>query len=343
MDRGVVVRELGRFAIEEITLAPPGPGEVAVRIEACGICRSDLHVLETGWAHRFPVLLGHEAAGVIEELGEGVEGLAPGDRVILGWRSPCGRCAACLGGDPRRCRRPPSAKRRVHGADGGELSQMLQLGTLASRTIVHSAAAIRYPDALRAVEACLIGCCVATGIGSVLHTAQLARGSRVAVIGCGAVGLSVVQGARLAGAAEIHAVDLSGERAEAARRFGATHTDPGEGLDAVFDVVGAPDSFNLALELLGQAGTLVSIGVPKPGATASLDLEKLFDKRLRILVSHGGDHLPAEDFPRYAALAVTAEIDLGGLVTKTIALDDVAGGFEDLRAGRGIRTVVTRF
>jgi S-(hydroxymethyl)mycothiol dehydrogenase len=340
MDRGIVAREPGLYGIEEIALEPPGPGEVLVRIEASGVCRSDLHVLETGWAHRFPVLLGHEAAGVVDELGEGVDGLRRGDRVILGWRSPCGRCPPCLAGDPRRCRRPPAARHRLHSGDGGELSQMLKLGTLATRTVVPASAAIPYPDALSAEHACLIGCCIATGIGSVTETARLARGARVAVIGCGAVGLSVVQGARLAGAAEIHAIDRDRERAEAARRFGATHTDRAEGLDAVFDVVGAPETFAIALQLLGQDGTLVSIGLPRPGAEASIDLQAFFDKRLRIVVSHGGDHLPAEDFPRYAALALSGEIDLAGLVTKTIELEEVAGAFADLAAGRGLRRVV---
>src|SRR5580765_6352963 len=183
MDRGVVATERGRFALVEIEREPPGPGEVLVRLEASGVCHSDLHVLETGWAHRFPVLLGHEGAGVVEEVGVGVERLAAGDRVILGWRSPCGECRWCLGGEPRRCPRPPRA-RRLRLADGRRLSQALQMGTFATRTVVHAAAAVPYPDGLPPEQACLIGCCVATGIGSVLETARLQSGARVAVIGC---------------------------------------------------------------------------------------------------------------------------------------------------------------
>ncbi len=342
MERGVVATERG-LALVDIELEPPGPGEVLVRLEASGVCHSDLHVLETGWAHRFPVLLGHEGAGVVEEVGEGVAGLAAGDRVILGWRSPCGECRWCLAGEPRRCRRPPAAKRRLRLTDGRTLSQMLQLGTFATRTVVHAAAAVPYPDELPAEQACLIGCCVATGIGSVLETARLAPGARVAVIGCGAVGLSVVQGARLAGAAEIHAIDLDDGRARAALRFGATHIDTGEELDAVFDVVGRPETLERGLDLLGHGGTLVSIGLPQPGTSAAIDLQRLFDRRLRILVSHGGDHLPAEDFPRHVAGALAGEIDLGGLVTRTIGLEDVERGFDDMRAGRVVRAVVTRF
>ncbi|HLX78125.1 MAG TPA: zinc-binding dehydrogenase, partial [Acidimicrobiales bacterium] len=223
------------------------------------------------------------------------------------------------------------------------LSQMLQLGTFSTRTVVHSSAVIRYPAALPPDQACLIGCCVATGIGSVQNTARLDEGARVGVIGCGAVGLSVVQGARLSRAAEIHAIDVDEKRAEQALLFGATHTDRGEELEAVFDVVGRPETLELGLELLGRGGTLVSIGLPFPGAVARIDLERFFDRRLRILVSHGGDHLPAEDFPRYAALALAGEIDLAGLVTKTIELEDVESAFRDMRAGLGIRSVVLGF
>ena len=174
MERGIVAIEPNHLVLAEVEVDPPGPGEVGVRMEACGVCRSDLHVLETGWAHRFPVLLGHEAAAVIEALGEGVEGLRVGDRVICGWRSPCGRCRPCLTGDPRHCRRPPAAGHRVRLGDGRELSPMLQLGTLATRTVIHASAAIPYPLGLPPEQACLIGCCVATGIGSVEQTARLA-------------------------------------------------------------------------------------------------------------------------------------------------------------------------
>jgi len=200
MDRGVVLSEVGRFDLEEIEVGGPGAGEVLVRIEASGVCHSDLHVVETGWAHRLPVLLGHEGAGVVEEIGDGVTTLAPGDRVVLGWRSPCGSCRWCKRGDIRRCRTPPGVRDRLRVADGRALAQTLQLGTFATRTVVHAAAAIPSPDGLPPEQACLIGCSVATGVSSVLNTAGVWEGARVAVIGCGAVGLSVVQGARIAGA-----------------------------------------------------------------------------------------------------------------------------------------------
>jgi S-(hydroxymethyl)mycothiol dehydrogenase len=340
MDRGVVLNEVGRFDLEEIEVGGPGAGEVLVRIEASGVCHSDLHVVESGWAHRLPVLLGHEGAGVVEEIGAGVSTLAPGDRVVLGWRSPCGSCRWCKRGDIRRCRTPPGVRDRLHVADGRALTQTLQMGTFATRTVVHSAAAIPSPDGLPPEQACLIGCSVATGVGSVLNTAGVWEGARVAVIGCGAVGLSVVQGARLAGASEIYALDLDERKLVAAERFGATHRGPGARLDFVFDVVGLPETVAHSLEMLGHAGTLVYIGLPRPGAAAAIDLQQLFDRRLRVVVSHGGDHIPALDFPQLFEWAAEGKLDLAGMVTKRIGLEDVAQAFDDLKAGDVIRSVI---
>ena len=340
MDRGVVLSEVGRFDLEEIEVDAPGEGEVLVRIEASGVCHSDLHVVETGWAHRLPVLLGHEGAGVVEEVGGGVSTLAPGDRVVLGWRSPCGTCRWCVRGDVRRCRTPPGVRGRLHLADGRALSQTLQMGTFATRTVVHSAAAIPIADGLPPEQACLIGCSVATGVGSVLNTAGVWEGAGVAVIGCGAVGLSVVQGARLAGASEIYALDLEERKLAAAEAFGATHRGPGDKLDFVFDVVGRPETVAQGLEMLGHAGTLVYIGLPQPGAAAAIDLQQLFDRRLRVVVSHGGDHVPALDFPQLVQWAREGKIDLAGMVTKRVGLEDVAQAFDDLKAGEVIRSVI---
>jgi S-(hydroxymethyl)mycothiol dehydrogenase len=343
MDRGVVATDQGALTIAEIELPTLADDEVRVRIEACGVCRSDLHVLETGWAHHYPVLLGHEAAGVVEETGGAVAHLEEGDTVILGWRAPCGRCPACRRGDPRRCRRPASAHARPRLEDGQELSVMLGLGCFASRVVVPAAAAIAYPSELRPAEACLVGCCVATGVGSVTETARLAPGARVAVIGCGPVGLNVIQGARLSGAEEIIAVDPNTDRAETARLFGATSDEITDRLDAVFDVVGTAQTFAAGVAALGYGGAYVLVGVPLPATSATFELQGVFDRRLRLLVSHGGDHLPAEDFPLLATRALAGEIDLRHLVTKEIALEDVATAFADMRAGRGVRSVVTNF
>jgi S-(hydroxymethyl)mycothiol dehydrogenase len=342
MDRGVVLTELERFGVEEIDLDEPGPGEARVRIEATGVCHSDLHIIRTGFGHPLPVLLGHEGSAVVEAVGEGVEHVAPGDRVIVGWRSPCGECRWCLRGAKHLCRTPPLAARRMHTRDGRDLMGALRTGTFATRTVVHGAALVRVAVDLPPEEACLIGCAVATGVCSVLKTAQVWEGARVGVIGCGAVGLCVVQGARVAGAAEIHALDLDERKLDAARRFGATHTGPDEAkrLDFVFDVVGRPETVAQGLAMLGHAGTLVYIGLPQPGAEAALPLDYAFDRRLRILVSHGGDHVPAEDFPHLARLAADGRLDLAGMVTKRIALDDVVQAFDDMEAGDVIRSVI---
>jgi S-(hydroxymethyl)mycothiol dehydrogenase len=342
VDRGVVLTAPGRVGVESIEIDAPGPSEVLVRIEATGVCHSDLHVIEQdGWGHRLPVLLGHEGAGVVEEVGEGVRSVSAGDRVVLGWRPPCGECAPCLRGDPRRCARPARARRRLRLADGRRLTQALQMGTFSTRTIVHEAAAVRVPAELPHEQACLIGCAVATGVCSVLETAKVWPGARVAVIGCGAVGLSVVQGARIAGAAEIYAIDLDQGKLDAARRFGATQTgEPEDPVDFAFDVVGRPETLELALRLLGHAGTAILIGLSQPGATARVELAPLFDRRATIRVSHGGDHLPAEDFPRLADWALAGKLDLGGMVTRLGSLDEWAEAFDAMREGDVIRTVL---
>jgi S-(hydroxymethyl)mycothiol dehydrogenase len=340
VDRGLILAAPGELRLEEIDVPEPGPGEVRVRILASGVCHSDLHALEHGFATRYPMLLGHEGCGEIDAVGEGVDEARVGERVVLGWRVPCGSCAACVRGEPRRCERARSARRRLTW--GGEtLAQFLVLGTFADRTIVHADQAIPVPRELPPEQACLIGCAVATGVGSVLNTAQVWPGARVAVIGCGGVGLSVVQGARIAGAAAIHAVDLDDRKLEQALRFGATTT--GAALDGeydfVFDVVGAAATFTAAVEALAHNGVAVLVGVPSSGALAA-PMEALWKSRARILVSYGGDHLPAEDFPLLAELALDGRLDLAGMVTKTIALDETEAAFDDMRRGDVIRSVV---
>jgi S-(hydroxymethyl)mycothiol dehydrogenase len=342
MDRGVVLRDIGRFEVEEIHLDEPGAGEALVRIEATGVCHSDLHVVRTGHAHQLPVLLGHEGAGVVEAVGDGVDHVAPGERVVVGWRSPCGVCRWCLRGAEHLCRTPPIAEGRMHTRDGADLMGVFRAGTFSTRSVLAGASLVRLPVELPAEQVCLLGCAVATGVCSVLKTAEVWEGARIAVIGCGAIGLSVIQGAKVAGAAEVHALDLDERKLEAAQRFGATHTGDVEAkrLDFVFDVVGRPETVGQALGMLGHAGTLVYIGLPQPGTEAVIPLEYAFDRRVRILVSHGGDHIPAEDFPRLAQLVAGGRLDLAGMVTKRITLDDVEQAFADMEAGEVIRSVI---
>ena len=303
MDRGVVLTEVGRFGVVDVVVDEPGPGEVAVRIEATGVCHSDLHVIETGLGQGLPVLLGHEGAGVVEAVGEGVEHVAPGDRVVLGWRSPCGECRWCERGARQLCRTPAAGAARVRTVDGTVLTGVFGLGTFVTRTVVRGGGCRPVPQELPVEEACLLGCAIATGVGSVLKTAQVWEGARVGVIGCGAVGLSVVQGARIAGAAEIHAVDLDPRKLEAAELFGATHTGPGrEARLRLRRRRAARDGGTGARH--ARARRHARLHRPAPaGSAAELPLQRVFDRRMRILVSHGGDHVPSDDFPMLPARA----------------------------------------
>jgi S-(hydroxymethyl)mycothiol dehydrogenase len=339
-DQGVVLSERGVVALEEIDVADPEPGEVLVRIEATGVCHSDLHIIEEdGWGHPYPVLLGHEGAGIVEAVGKGVTTVAAGDRVVLGWKAPCGRCALCRAGRPRFCLKPPVAAGRLTRTDGSSITPCLRTGTFATRTVVPAAAAVKVPDALPPEQACLLGCAVATGVMSALETAKVSEGDRVAVIGCGAIGLSVIQGARLAGASEIRALDVDPAKAQQALRYGATDVEPGR-VDVVFDVVGRASTFEQGLTLLRTGGTLVLIGLSPSGETAGVDLPALFRRRARIVVSHGGDHLP-EDFPRLAQWALDGKLDLASMVSRVAPLANWDDAFAAMRDGAVIRTVLT--
>lgn len=340
MDRGLILSGPGELGLRELEIGEPGPGEVRVRVLASGVCHSDLHAIEHGFSARYPLLLGHEGAGEIDAVGEGVDPARVGERVVLGWRTPCGECGPCSRGEPARCERVRRAGRRIT-LDGEKVNQFLVTGTFATRTVVHADQAVPVPAELPLEQACLVGCAVATGVGSVLNTARVWPGARVAVIGCGGVGLSAVQGARIAGASEILAVDLDERKRAHALRLGATAAAAGlEGeFDFVFDVVAAPATFGAAVRAVAHNGTAVLVGVPSGGAF-EVELDALFERRLTLTVSHGGDHVPAEDFPRLAALALEGRLDLGSMVTKTIGLDEVEAAFDDMRRGEVIRSVV---
>jgi Zn-dependent alcohol dehydrogenase len=341
VDRGLVLSTPGAVALEEIIVDEPGASEVAVRIEASGVCHTDLHVIEEdGWGHPLPVLLGHEGAGTVEAVGSGVDGVAVGDRVVIGWKTACGECDSCRRGEPRQCKQPPAAPGRLHRADGSVLTPVLRTGTFTTRTVVPATAAVRIPRELPVEEACLIGCAVATGVMSVLETARVPEGARVAVIGCGAVGLSVVQGARIAGASEIRAIDVDERKQEQALQFGATEVGEGP-VDFAFDVVGRRSTFELALSLLRGGGTAVLIGLSPAGEKAEVDLPRLFAKRSTIRVSHGGDHIAADDFPRLAQWALDGKLDLAAMVTRRIELEDTPSALDGLRTSADvIRSVI---
>jgi S-(hydroxymethyl)mycothiol dehydrogenase len=357
--RGVVYAEPGdRPAVEEIVFDPPGRNEVQVRVEACGVCHSDLHVVETGgWGMKFPILLGHEGAGIVEEVGDGVTSVVPGDRVVIAWRAPCGdSCPACRRGDPRRCSNNLRAQRRMHRAsDGALLSPVLRCGTFADRAIVHEACAVKVPLELPVEQACLLACGFSTGAGAALWATPVRAGASVAVIGCGGVGLAVVQGARLAGAERIVAVDVVDEKLELARTLGATDVVDGRsddyvaqvrelagaGVDYAFSAIGAPAGLVDAVRMCAYGGTATLVGVPPPGRTLDLDIERdLFGPKVAIAVTHGGDTIPQEDFLFLAQAALDGRLDLDRFVTKTIALDEVPDALDELHAPKGVRTVV---
>jgi len=355
--RGVVFAEPGaRPAVEEIRLELPGKREVQVRVEACGVCHTDLHVIETGgWGMKFPILLGHEGAGVVEEIGEDVTGVAPGDRVVIAWRAPCGdACRSCKRGDPRRCSNNLRAKRRMHRAgDGSLLNAVLRCGTFADRVIVHEACAVKVPDALPVEQACLLACGFSTGAGAALWSTPVREGASVAVIGCGGVGLAVIQGARLAGAAQIVAVDVMPDKLELAQGLGATDVVDGSdgdsvahvhdltgGVDYAFSAITSPAGLVDAVRMCAYAGTATLVGVPPGGRTLEIDLETdLFHPKVAIAVTHGGDTIPQQDFPFLAQAALDGKLDLDKFVTKTVALEDVPQALDDLHTPTGVRTV----
>jgi len=356
--RGVVYAEPDAApAVEELTVEPPGPREVLVRVLACGLCHSDLHVIETkGWGTRFPILLGHEGAGVVEEMGSDVTLVAPGDRVVIAWRAPCGECPQCRRGDPRRCSSQLRAKRRMHRAvDGALLTPVLRCGTYADQAIVHEACAVKVPEELPVEQAALLACGFSTGAGAALWATPVREGSDVAVIGCGGVGLAVVQGALLRGAARIFAVDVAPDKLEHARNLGATDAvdassvNPveavreltgGRGVEFAFSAIGAAKGLAQAIRMCAYAGTATLVGMPKPDKKLHADLfTDVFTPKVTVAVTHGGDTIPREDFPFLAQAALDERIDLARFVTSTISLDEVPDRLERIGRDGEIRTV----
>ena len=351
-------------SLEEITVDAPGGNEVLVRLVASGVCHTDLHVKNmNGMGMAFPILLGHEGAGIVEEVGEGVTHLAPGDPVVIAYRAPCEQCPACRRGDPRHCYVALRPRQRIHRKrDGALCSQVLRCGTFATYTVVHAKAAIKMPKEMPLDKACLIACGVVTGVGATFNTSPVWAGARVAVIGCGGVGLSVIQGARLANAKQIIGIDLSPTKLKWAKQFGATDVidaradDPvakvreltedgyGGGVDFAYEAVGLPVCIDQAVRMLAYAGTATHIGLPDGDAHVNLNLGDMdtgvYWNKACLRVCHAGDTLPSHDFPLLAQLYLQGKLDLDAMVTHEITLDDVEDAFHQMETGDVIRSVI---
>jgi S-(hydroxymethyl)mycothiol dehydrogenase len=352
---GVVVRRRGGpAAVERLTIEPPGPGDVLVRLLASGICHSDLHYQQGHLGHEFPYLLGHEGAGLVEAVGPGVAAPAVGDYVALTYRAPCLRCRFCATGRLERCAEPAASASAPVTADGRRTTRALGLGTMATHVVVAAGQAIPVPSECPPEVACLVGCGVSTGVGAVLNTAAVPAGATVAVVGCGGVGANVVQGARLARASTIVAVDLAEAKLAEARRFGATHTvaagdDPaaaivaltgGRGVDFAFDVVGSPATLRQCVDALDYKGTAVLIGVPGVDAELHLPLLPFFFAGATVRVSLGGDVVPTRDLPLLVQWYLRGQLDLDRLVSRSIGLGEVEPAFAAMLGGEVLRSVV---
>jgi S-(hydroxymethyl)mycothiol dehydrogenase len=354
--RGVVARSKGApVTVETIVVPDPGPGEAVVKIQACGVCHTDLHYREGGINDDFPFLLGHEAAGIVERVGEGVTDVEPGDFVILNWRAVCGECRACKRGRPWYCFNTHNAKQKMTLEDGTELSPALGIGAFIEKTLVAAGQCTKVDPQVKPEVAGLLGCGVMAGLGAALNTGGVTRDDSIAVIGCGGVGSAAIAGARLAGAKKIIAVDVDDTKLEWARDFGATHTvnsrtvdaveaiqelTGGFGADIVVDAVGRPETWKQAFYARDLAGTVVLVGVPDPSMQLEVPLIDVFGRGGALKSSWYGDCLPTRDFPTMVDLHLQGRLPLERFVSETVGLDDVEAAFEKMTKGEVLRSVV---
>ena len=354
--RGVIARSKGAPVEMETILVPdPGPGEALVAIQACGVCHTDLHYREGAINDEFPFLLGHEAAGIVEAVGPDVDEVAPGDFVILNWRAVCGQCRSCRRGRSQYCFATHNAAQKMTLADGTVLSPALGIGAFVEKTLVAAGQATKVSADASPEAAGLLGCGVMAGLGAAMNTGGVGRGDSVAVFGCGGVGNGAIEGARLAGASVIIAVDIDDRKLEWARQFGATHTvnsretDPveaikgitgGNGVDVAVEAIGLPETYKQAFEARDLAGTVVLVGVPNPTATIELPFIEVFGRGGALKSSWYGDCLPSRDFPMLIDLYLQGRLNLDGFVSETIALDEVEEAFHKMERGEVLRSVV---
>jgi S-(hydroxymethyl)mycothiol dehydrogenase len=357
--RGVIARS-GKAPVEvvEINVPDPGPGEAVVRVQACGVCHTDLHYREGGINDDFPFLLGHEAAGIVEAVGPDVSGVVPGDFVVLNWRAVCGQCRACRRGEPQYCFNTHNATQRMTLEDGTVLTPALGIGAFAEKTLVAAGQCTKVDRNAPPEVAGLLGCGVMAGLGAAMNTGAIRRGQSIAVIGCGGVGCAAIAGARLVGAARIIAIDVDERKLWTAKQFGATHTINSKGLqldavvaaiqeltggvgaDVVVDAVGRVETFKQAFYGRDLAGTVVLVGVPTPEMTLDLPLIDVFGRGGAIKSSWYGDCLPSRDFPMLIDLFQQGRLPLDKFVSETIEIDEIEAAFEKMQSGEVLRSVV---
>ena len=353
--RAVVAKEKGKpVSIETIVVPDPGPGEALVRVQACGVCHTDLHYREGGINDDFPFLLGHEASGIVESVGDGVTNVAPGDFVVLNWRAVCGNCRSCLRGRPWYCFSTFNATQKMT-LDGRPLSPALGIGAFADKTLVAAGQCTKVNPAASPAAAGLIGCGVMAGLGAAMNTGGVSRGDTVAVFGCGGVGNAAIAGARLAGARTIIGIDIDDKKLQWATEFGATHTinstreDPvarvrelteGNGADVCIEAIGLPQTYEQAFFARDLAGTVVLVGVPNPTMKIELPMIEVFGRGGSLKSSWYGDCLPTRDFPMLIDLHLQGRLDLDRFVSEQIALDQVEEAFHRMERGEVLRSVV---
>lgn len=354
--RGVIARSKGQpVELVDIVIPDPGPGEVVVAVKACGVCHTDLTYREGGINDEFPFLLGHEAAGIVESVGDGVAHVAPGDFVILNWRAVCGQCRACKRGRPWYCFNTFNATQKMTLTDGTELTPALGIGAFADKTLVHEGQCTKVDPEADPAVAGLLGCGVMAGIGAAINTGAVNRDDTVAVIGCGGVGDAAIAGAKLVGARQIIAVDTDHTKLAWARDFGATHTinareldvietiqdlTDGNGADVVIDAVGRPETWKQAFYSRDLAGTVVLVGVPTPDMRLEMPLVDFFSRGGSLKSSWYGDCLPERDFPTLISLYRQGRLPLERFVSERIGLEGIEEAFHKMHAGEVLRSVV---
>lgn len=352
--------EVGRpVVVEDLPSPPLGPRDVRVRITASGICHTDLHVIEGRSALPLPIVPGHEGCGIVEEVGSEVRRARVGDRVLAAVTPACGECWWCVNGMSNHCELNPVVKAatRFEVTGGRRVAAVCGCGTFAEEMVVHEASVVPVETDLPDAELALLGCGVTTGLGAALNTAAVSPGSSVAVIGCGGVGQSVIQGARIAGAALVVAVDPVGSRRAAALALGATHAvdpadgDPvgqvrsltgGRGADFTFEVVGRPELVTQAFDAARDEGTVTVVGMPAVGDELSFPALRAVFSGKRLVGSVVGGAQILRDFPRFIRLAESGRLDLGSMVSRRIDLEEVNDGLDALRSADGVRTVIVR-